>query len=71
MKIFATILIVAGIIMIIFRGFNLQTEKKVVDLGPVEINKKENRWIGWPVYAGVVAIIGGDIILVANKKSAA
>ena len=71
MKIFATILIVAGILMIVFRGFSVQTEKKVVDLGPVEINKKENKWIGWPTYAGAIAIAAGAIVLVTNKKSTA
>ena len=68
MKGIAAFLIIAGIAMIIFRGFNVQTEKKVVDLGPVEINKKENKWIGWPTYAGAIAIAGGVILLLANKK---
>ena len=68
MKAFATILIVAGILMIVFRGFSVQTEKKVVDLGPVEINKKENKWIGWPTYAGALAIAAGAIMLISAKK---
>ncbi|MFT3933818.1 MAG: hypothetical protein QM726_09410 [Chitinophagaceae bacterium] len=67
MKIFSVILIVAGILMIVFRGFNVQTEKKVVDFGAVEINKKENKWIGWPTYAGAVAIVAG-LVLYASKK---
>lgn len=64
----AGILIVLGIAMIVFRGFSVQTEKKVVDLGPVEINKKENKWIGWPTYAGAIAIVAGVVLLVADKK---
>ncbi|HTL07125.1 MAG TPA: hypothetical protein VL307_02670 [Chitinophagaceae bacterium] len=71
MKVLATILIVAGIAMIVFRGFSVQTEKKVVDIGPVEINKKENKWIGWPTYAGAIAIAAGVIILVSNRKDTA
>ena len=68
MKVLAGILIVAGIAMIIFRGFNVQTEKKVVDLGPVQINKKENKWIGWPTYTGAIAVLAGAVLLVTNKK---
>ena len=68
MKTFGIILIVAGILMIVFRGFSVQTEKKVVDVGPVEINKKENKWIGWPTYAGGVAIVAGAILLATNRK---
>ena len=71
MKIFAIILIAAGILMIVFRGFSVQTEKKVVDVGPLEINKKENKWIGWPTYAGAIAIAAGAIMLATNRKSAA
>jgi drug/metabolite transporter (DMT)-like permease len=71
MKLFGTILILAGIVMIIFRGFNIQTEKKVVDLGPLEINKKENRWMGWPTYAGGIAVLAGIILVVSDKKKIA
>lgn len=68
MKVLGIILIVAGIAMIVFRGFSVQTEKKVVDIGPVEINKKENKWIGWPTYAGGLVAIAGVVLLVAGKK---
>jgi hypothetical protein len=68
MKALAAVLIVLGIGMILFRGFNVQTEKKVVDIGPVEINKKQNNWIGWPTYAGAIAIGAGVVLLLAAKK---
>ena len=48
MRIAGIILIVAGILMFIFNGINFTTEKKVVDLGPVEINKKEKKSVGLP-----------------------
>ncbi|WP_295122779.1 hypothetical protein [uncultured Chitinophaga sp.] len=69
MKTFGIVLIVLGIAMIVFRGFNVQTEKEVVDLGAVEINKKENRWIGWPTYAGgIIAVVGVVLVLSGRKK---
>lgn len=68
MKTAGIVLIVIGIAMIIFRGFSVQTEKKVVDLGPVEINKKENKWIGWPTYAGGIAIVAGVVLAVSSRK---
>lgn len=54
--------------MMIFRGFNFTQEKKVVDLGPVEINRKENKTVSWPIYAGAVATLAGIAILVTAKK---
>jgi hypothetical protein len=68
MKAVAVILIVAGILMLIFRGFSFTQDKKLADVGPVEINKKEKKSIGWPVYAGGLALAAGVIILVADKK---
>ncbi len=70
MKTLGIILIIAGLAMIIIRGFSVQTEKKVVDLGPVEVNKKENKWIGWPTYAGgIVAIVGVVLLVGSNKRN--
>jgi len=68
MRVLGIILIVAGILMLIFRGFNFTQEKKVVDLGPVEINKKEKKSVGWPLYAGGIAVAAGVVLLVAGKK---
>ena len=68
MKVVAIILIVAGILMLIFRGFSFTQEKKLVDLGPVEINTKEKKSVGWPIYAGGLALAAGIILLVADKK---
>lgn len=68
MKTIGIVLIVLGLGMLIFRGFSVQTEKKVVDLGPLEVNKKENKWIGWPVYAGGIAIVTGIILVATDRK---
>jgi drug/metabolite transporter (DMT)-like permease len=70
MKTFGIILIVVGIAMILIKGFSVTTEKKVVDLGPVEVNKKENKWIGWPTYAGALIAIVGVVMVVSDKKRA-
>lgn len=70
MKTFGIILIVIGIAMILIRGFSVQTEKKVLDVGPLEVNKNENKWIGWPTYAGGIVAVIGVIMVVADKKKA-
>jgi len=69
MRTAAIILIVAGLLMLIFRGISYTREKKVVDIGPVEINKKERHSVNWPVYAGGIAIAAGAIMLVASRKN--
>jgi drug/metabolite transporter (DMT)-like permease len=68
MKTFGIVLIVIGIAMIIIRGISVPTQKKVVDLGPVEINKTENKWIGWPTYAGAIVAVIGVVLTVSGRK---
>ena len=70
MRTFGIILIIAGIAMLIFRGINFTQEKKIVDLGPLQINKKEKKNLNWPVYAGaIVTAVGVFITLAGGKKS--
>ncbi len=68
MRVTGIVLIILGILMVVFNGLNLQTEKKVLDLGPLEVNKKENRHIGWPVWAGGIAILGGIVLIIADRR---
>ena len=68
MKTLGIVLIIAGIAMIIIRGFSVTTEKNIVDAGPIQINKKENKWIGWPTYAGAVVALIGVVVVATDKK---
>lgn len=70
MKTFGIILIVVGIIMVLVRGFSVVTEKEVLDVGPIEVNKKENKWIGWPTYAGAAIAIIGVVMVAADRRRA-
>ena len=68
MKTAGWILIVIGIVMIIIKGFSVPVEKKVIDVGPIQVNKTENKWIGWPTYAGGILAVLGVVLVVAGKK---
>lgn len=69
MKILGIILVVIGGIMTVFTGFNLTTRKKVVDVGSVEIRRKEKTPIYWsPVTGGIVAAVGILILFAGNRK---
>jgi hypothetical protein len=68
MKVFGIILIVAGILMFVFGNVTFTSKKKVADVGPVEISKKEKKTIAWPNYAGGIAIAAGLVVLIAGSK---
>ena len=66
-KTLGIILIAVGIIMIANSGFNFVTTEKVVDLGPLKINKEKNHTVTWPPVIGAVLLIGGVVIIATNK----
>lgn len=68
MRILGIILIIVGILMLIFTNISFTQEKKVVDLGPLQVNKKEKKTIDWPNYAGAVAVIGGIALVALDRK---
>ncbi len=64
------VLIVVGILMFVFNGFNFQTTKKVVDIGPIQVDKKENHSVGWPMYVGGIAVLAGVAVLAMGSRKA-
>lgn len=68
MKVTGIVLILAGIAMLLFKGFSYTQQKKVVDLGPVEISKTEKKQVNWPLYAGVLVTVAGVVVTVSAKK---
>ena len=71
MKIFGIILIAAGILMLVLKGFSFTQEKKIVDIGPIEINANEKKTVAWPTYAGAIAIVAGVVLIATDRKTKA
>tara|TARA_R110000868_G_scaffold108031_5_gene295176 strand:+ start:1953 stop:2165 length:213 start_codon:yes stop_codon:yes gene_type:complete len=62
------LIIVIGAIMIFYNGFNYITKEKVVDIGPIEINKETNHPVQWSPILGIVLLVGGVLLVVRDKK---
>jgi len=62
------VLIILGLIMIFYTGFNYITSEKVIDIGPVQVNKKVNHPVQWSPIAGGVLLVAGIVIVVSSKK---
>jgi uncharacterized membrane protein YidH (DUF202 family) len=69
MKAAGILLIVLGVIALIYGGLTYTTHKKVIDLGPIQAEKKETHDIPLPPILGVVAIVGGGALLLIGGKS--
>lgn len=69
MKAAGILLIVLGVIALIYGGITYTTHKKVIDLGPIQAEKKETHDIPLPPILGVLAIVGGGAMLLIGGKS--
>ena len=68
MKALGIVLVVLGVLALAYGGFTYTHQKKVVDLGPVQASKKETSTVPLPPILGVVAILGGGVLLFTGKK---
>ena len=67
-KTIGIVIIAIGLIMLLYTGFSYVTSEKVVDLGPIQINKEKNHSVQWPPIVGAVLLIGGIVVIVFDKK---
>lgn len=63
------VLMVVGILMVIYTGFNYVTTEKLVDIGPLEINGDKNHFVQWSPYAGVALLVGGLLLAIIKNKT--
>lgn len=62
------VLVTLGILMMIYTGFNYVTKRNVVDIGPIQIDKKENHPVSWSPILGAILLVGGVVIIVTGKN---
>ena len=68
MKNLGIVLVVLGIIMMVYTGFNYVTRERVVDVGPVQIDANRNHAVAWSPIVGVVLLVAGIGIIVSKRK---
>jgi hypothetical protein len=68
MKAIGIVLIVIGIVALIYGGFTYTTQKKVLDVGPIQATKSENHTVPLPPILGALALVGGVVLLVTDKR---
>jgi hypothetical protein len=71
MKVAGIVLIVIGIITLVYQGFTYTTQKKVLDVGPIQATKTEHHTVPLPPVIGGILLIGGVVLVVTGSKAAA
>ncbi len=67
-KILGVVLILAGTLALVYRGFTYTKDTHEAKLGPIEFSLKEKETVNIPTWAGVGAIVIGGILLLARGK---
>jgi hypothetical protein len=67
--IIAVVLIAIGVVAFAYQGINYTTREKH-DIGPFEVTTKETRQIPLPPIVGAIALVGGIVLLVADRRKA-
>jgi drug/metabolite transporter (DMT)-like permease len=69
MKALGIILLIVGVLALSYQGFTYTTQKKVLDVGPIQATKQEHHTVTLPPILGALALIGGVVVLVSDRRS--
>ena len=62
------IMILLGMIMVIYTGFNYVTTEKLIDIGPIKINGQKSHPVRWSPIVGGILLVGGIVVVASNKN---
>lgn len=68
MKPLGIIILLVGLCITIFTGFNLVTKEKVLDLGKVEITQEKDHKVVWSPLVGVFVMVVGAVVIIYGIK---
>jgi hypothetical protein len=69
MKNVGILILIIGLALTLFTGFNYITKKKVVDIGELEITANQNHFVSWSPLLGVVMMAAGVGLYLYGKKA--
>ena len=61
-------LVILGIIALAYQGITYTTQKKVLDIGPIQATKEEHHNIPLPPILGVLSLVGGVAVLALDRR---
>lgn len=67
-RIVGIVLVAAGVLVLVYRGFNYTKETHKADVGFFKLAVKEREHVEIPVWTGVVAVALGTVILLIPEK---
>ena len=69
MRLIGIVLIVVGVLALAVGGIRYTTREKVVDVGPIHATAEKHHSIPLSPIAGVAAVVGGIVLVVAGSRT--
>ena len=63
------ILIVLGVIALAYQGITYTTKERVVEIGPLKVDKEKEKTIPLPPVLGGVAVAAGVVLMIVGARS--
>jgi hypothetical protein len=70
MKVLAIVLIVGGGLALLYGGFSYTRSTSEANIGPISIEVQERERVNIPLWAGVVAVVAGGVLLLGPARKA-
>jgi len=68
MTIGGVVLVLLGVIALVYQGVNYTTRETVIDIGPIHATADRERTLPLPPVVGIVALVGGVVLLVTGAR---
>jgi len=63
------VLLVLGVVSLAYQGITYTTQKKVLDVGPLQATKEEKHTVPLPPVLGCLALMGGVVLVATGTKN--
>jgi hypothetical protein len=63
------ILIALGVIALAYQGITYTTKERVVEIGPLKVDKEKEKTIPLPPVLGGVAVAAGVVLMIVGARS--
>jgi len=71
MKILAILLVAVGLVGLIYGGVTWTRREKVLDIGPVEVTRSQEKAVPVPPIVGGVCLVAGVVLLLKGRTAVA
>lgn len=69
-RVVGLLLVVVGVIALLYSGITYTHREKIVDVGPLQIEKKTTERVPIPPIVGGLALIGGIVLVLSGRGAA-